>query len=42
MAAFRDALARLERRIQLFVSLPIDSLSRMALKQHLDAIGSER
>ena len=39
MAAFRDALRMLERRIRLFVSLPIDSLNRMALKQKVDDIG---
>lgn len=39
MAAFRDALRMLERRIRLFVSLPIDSLDRMALKKKVDDIG---
>jgi arsenate reductase (thioredoxin) len=37
--AFREALRLLENRIKLFVSLPIGSIDRMKLKQHLDAIG---
>jgi arsenate reductase (thioredoxin) len=39
-AAFRAAFAALENRIRLFVSLPFDSLDRMALQRQLDAIGS--
>jgi len=39
MTAFRDALRMLERRIRLFVSLPISSLNRMALKQKVEDIG---
>jgi arsenate reductase len=39
MAAFRAALAMLERRVRLFVSLPIESLDRMSLKQKIEAIG---
>ena len=38
-AAFRKALAELEARIKLFVSLPIQSLDRMTLRQELRAIG---
>jgi len=38
-AAFRKALAELEARIKLFVSLPIQSLDRMTLQQELRAIG---
>jgi arsenate reductase len=38
-AAFRQALAELEARIKLFVSLPIESLDRMTLQQELRAIG---
>jgi arsenate reductase len=39
-AAFRAAFAALENRISLFVSLPLDSLDRMALQRQLDAIGA--
>jgi arsenate reductase len=38
-AAFRAAFQELESRIRLFMSLPIASLERMKLKEHLDAIG---
>jgi arsenate reductase len=38
-AAFRDAFANLERRIRIFVSLPLATLDGTALKQRLDAIG---
>jgi len=38
-AAFREAFRLLEKRIKLFVSLPIGSIDRMQLKQRLDAIG---
>lgn len=38
-AAFRDAYLMLERRIELFVNLPIRSLDRMSLKHRLDEIG---
>jgi protein-tyrosine-phosphatase len=39
--AFRDALFVLRRRIELFTSLPIDKLERLALQEHLDAIGRD-
>jgi arsenate reductase len=39
-AAFRAAFAALENRIRLFLSLPFDSLDRMALQKRLDAIGA--
>lgn len=39
MTAFRTALQSLEARIKLFVSLPIDKLEHMKLKQRLDEIG---
>jgi len=39
MLAFRQALARLENRISVFVSLPIDSLDRLKLESALDEIG---
>jgi arsenate reductase len=38
-AAFRAAFAALENRIRLFISLPFESLDRMALQQRLDGIG---
>lgn len=41
-AAFRAAFAALENRIRLFISLPFESLDRMALQQQLDAIGALR
>ena len=37
--AFRDAFRQLERRIELFVNLPVKSLDRMSLKTRLDEIG---
>ena len=39
--AFRDAYCLLDRRIQLFVSLPLSTLDRMATKQEIDRIGHE-
>jgi protein-tyrosine-phosphatase len=37
--AFRQAFKELESRIRIFVSLPIASLDRLKLQEHLDAIG---
>ena len=37
--AFRDAYSLLRRRIELFASLPVEKLDRMALKARLDEIG---
>jgi protein-tyrosine-phosphatase len=37
--AFRDAYAALQRRIELFANLPVQSLDRMSLKKRLDEIG---
>jgi len=37
--AFRDAFMALQRRIELFASLPLASLDRMSLKNKLDQIG---
>jgi arsenate reductase len=37
--AFREAFFLLDRRIGLFLSLPIDTLDRLALKKELDNIG---
>jgi arsenate reductase len=39
--AFRDAFFMLERRILLFLSLPLATLDRMALKREVDRIGRE-
>jgi arsenate reductase len=40
--AFREAFFLLERRIGLFLALPISTLSRMALKHEVDNIGHSR
>lgn len=37
--AFREAFLLLQRRIELFVNLPVASLDRMSLKKRLDEIG---
>jgi len=39
--AFRDAFLMLDRRISLFLCLPIASLDRLALKKELDSIGRQ-
>ena len=39
--AFREAFFLLERRISLFLSLPLATLSRMALKKEIDNIGRQ-
>lgn len=39
--AFRETLILLRRRIELFAALPLDTLSRMALHEHVRAIGQE-
>jgi protein-tyrosine-phosphatase len=39
---FRDVYFQLERRIQIFTSLPIASLDRLSLQRSLDAIGRTR
>ena len=39
--AFRDAYVILERRISLFICLPLASLDRLALKKEIDRIGHE-
>jgi len=38
-AAFRQAFSVLEHRIRAFVALPVASLDRLALQQHMDRIG---
>jgi protein-tyrosine-phosphatase len=37
--AFRDAFLMLQRRIELFTNLPVQSLDRMSLQRRLDQIG---
>ena len=37
--AFRDAFFMLERRISLFLNLPLTSLDRLAIKKEIDKIG---
>ena len=39
--AFRDALVTLGRRINLFLSLPLASLDRFAIKKEVDRIGQQ-
>ena len=39
--AFRDAFMTLDRRIALFLSLPLASLSALALKKEIDRIGHQ-
>jgi arsenate reductase (thioredoxin) len=39
--AFRDAYVMLERRISLFLALPLASLDRLAIKKEIDRIGKE-
>jgi arsenate reductase len=39
MRAFKRTLGEMDARIKLFISLPIDSLDKMALRERLEAIG---
>jgi arsenate reductase len=39
--AFRDAFTILQRRIDLFISLPIGSLQKMAIQKEIDQIGKQ-
>ena len=39
--AFRDAFVTLDRRITLFLCLPLASIDRLALKKELDSIGRQ-
>ena len=39
--AFRDAYMMLDRRISLFLSLPLSSLDSLAIKKEIDRIGHE-
>ena len=40
-AAFRNAFLMLDRRISLFLCLPVASLDRLALKREIDKIGQK-
>jgi arsenate reductase (thioredoxin) len=40
--AFRDAFFLLDRRISLFLSLPLSTLDRFSLKKEIDNIGRQR
>jgi arsenate reductase len=39
--AYRDAFVMLDRRISLFLSLPLTTLDRLALKKEIDRIGQQ-
>jgi arsenate reductase len=39
--AFREAFVILDRRIGLFVSLPLATLSKLALQKEIDHIGGQ-
>jgi arsenate reductase (thioredoxin) len=39
--AYRDAFFMLERRISLFLCLPLASLDRLAIKKEMDRIGQQ-
>jgi len=39
--AFRDAFTMLDRRISLFLCLPLSSLDKLAIKKEIDRIGHE-
>ena len=39
--AFRDAFVSLDRRIGLFLSLPVGSLDRLAIQREIDRIGKQ-
>lgn len=41
-AAFRETFRLLDNRIRIFTSLPLASLDRIKLQEHLDAIGTTR
>ena len=40
--AFRDMFKALDNRIKIFTSLPLASLDRIKLQEHLDAIGKTK
>jgi arsenate reductase len=39
--AFREAFFLLDRRISLFLSLPLSTLDRLSLKKEIDNIGKQ-
>jgi arsenate reductase len=39
--AFRDSFLLLDRRISLFLCLPLESLDKLAIKKEIDRIGHE-
>jgi arsenate reductase len=39
--AFRDAFLHLDRRISLFLSLPLSSLDHLAIKREIERIGQQ-
>jgi arsenate reductase len=39
--AYRDAFVTLERRISLFLSLPLATINKLAIKQEIDQIGRQ-
>jgi arsenate reductase len=39
--AFRDAFMTLDRRISLFLCLPLSSLDQLAIRKEIDRIGRE-
>jgi arsenate reductase len=39
--AFRDTLLVLRRRIEIFASLPLDKLDKLAIRKHIKDIGSQ-
>jgi arsenate reductase len=39
--AFHDAFLLLDRRISLFITLPLESLDKLAIKREIDKIGKE-
>jgi arsenate reductase len=39
--AFRDAFSILDRRIALFLALPLSTLESLAIQRELDSIGNE-
>lgn len=40
LRAFRDTLATLRRRLELFIALPLDTLDRMAVRRRIADIGA--
>jgi arsenate reductase (thioredoxin) len=39
--AFRDAFLLLDRRISLFLCLPLDAIDSLAIKKEIDSIGRQ-